>query len=142
VAGGNNRKGFATTWAGLKDDHAALKGFSAYYTPLNHTYRILVGPFDDADDARALAKKLNRDGLVSFTFSSEAGQEVTRIGGKSSSAKEDTASAEKPKSKKHKSRKSEDTSDQSDTKTTKHKTSKSDTSDSSDVKPARKHKKR
>ncbi len=81
VAGGNNRKGFSRTWEGLKDDHPALfKGRSAYYTPLNRTYRILIGPFRRQAEARAFVNKMGKEGMSGFTFSSEAGQDVIKIG--------------------------------------------------------------
>ncbi len=82
VAGGNNRHGFSRTWEGLKDDHPdVFKGRSAYYTPLNHTFRILVGPFKSPRDSRAFLNGMTKAGLSGFTFASEAGQEVTKISG-------------------------------------------------------------
>lgn len=133
VAGGNNRAGFARTYAKLKAAHAALfDGRAAYYTPLNRTYRILVGPFDDASDARTYVNQLTKAGLTGFTFSSEAGQEVVKIGSKGK-RNGDTAPPEEVKPAKHRRGKhSGDTADQAPTK--------GDAADT--VKSKRKHRRR
>jgi len=136
IAGGNNRAGFARTWAKLKDGHTALfEGRNAYYTPLNRTYRILVGPFDDAGDARDFVNKLQKAGLSGFTFNSDAGQEVIKIGSKGR-ANGDTAAAddEKP-GRKHRKRGRTDNTDSPSTK------SKGD-SGTDESKPKRKHHKK
>ncbi len=130
VAGGNNRAGFARTWAKLKDGHAALfDGKSAYYTPLNRTYRILVGPFGDAGDARDYVNQLHKAGLTGFTFASDSGQDVTRIGSKGK-ANGDTGDAPaEPKGKHRKTKHSKATAEDTATK---------DTAETSDRKPKRK----
>jgi cell division septation protein DedD len=143
VATGNNRAGFGHTWAKLKDGHAALlSGKSAYFAPVNHTYRILVGPFADADDARALAKKLQNAGLAVHTFSSEAGQEVARIGGRTRSANEDASRDEKPARKRHKTRASVDGSADTGSADTAHKSGRGDVTAPSGDEPKRKRRRR
>ena len=83
IAGGNNRSGFALTWKRLKSANDALyQGRSAYYTPLNRTYRILVGPFKSSEDARTFINKMGKTGHSGFAYSSEAGQVVTKIASK------------------------------------------------------------
>lgn len=136
VAGGNNRAGFARTYAKLKAAHAALfDGRSAYYTPLNHTYRILVGPFDDASDARAYVNQLTKAGLTGFTFSSDAGQEVLKIGSKGKPNGDTAPPAEDTKPTKHRRDKhSSDTADEAPAK------AKGDSADA--TKPKRKHHRR
>ncbi|CAN5147797.1 hypothetical protein BH09PSE3_BH09PSE3_25670 [soil metagenome] len=83
VATGNNERGLPTTWNRIRDDNAiALKGRSAFSVPFKATNRLLVGPMKSPADARALVNTLAKNGLSANTFSSEAGQEVTRVGGK------------------------------------------------------------
>jgi Flp pilus assembly protein TadD len=138
VAGGNNRAGFARTYAKLKAAHAALfEGRAAYYTPLNRTYRILVGPFSDSGDARDYVNQLTKAGLTGFTFSSTAGQEVLKIGSKGKPNGDTAPPTEDTKPTKHRHGKhSSDTADQAPTK------HKGDTADSTDAKPKRKHRRR
>ena len=106
VAGGNNRRGFEHTWQSLKDDHPDLfKGRTAYYTPLNHTYRILTGPFDSSSEARSFVNKMSKAGLSGFTFSSDAGQVVSRVGGREEpTSRDEKEPAEKPVKRKHRRR--------------------------------------
>lgn len=109
VATGNNRAGFGHTWTKLKAAHAAAFGNkSAYVTPVNRTYRVLVGPFDDTGDARALVRQLGQEGLSANTFSSDAGQEVLKISSKGRAVPTVDVDEDKPK---HKSRKARDKAD-------------------------------
>ncbi|WP_293882792.1 SPOR domain-containing protein [Sphingomonas sp.] len=83
VATGNNERGLPTTWNRIRDDNeTALKGRSAWSVPFKATNRLLVGPMKSPADARALVNTLAKGGVSANMFSSEAGQEVTRVGGK------------------------------------------------------------
>jgi hypothetical protein len=83
VATGSNERGLPTTWNRIRaDNETALKGRSAWSVPFKATNRLLVGPMKSAADARALVNTLARNGLSANSFSSEAGQEVFRVGGK------------------------------------------------------------
>jgi len=46
------------------------------------TRRLLVGPFKKMDDARATVSKIAKAGGDAFLWQSEAGEEITKIGGK------------------------------------------------------------
>ncbi len=83
IATGSNTRGLAGTWARIRDDNAALlKGKSAWTVPFKATNRLLVGPMKSPADARALVNALAKGGVSATTFSSDAGQEVARVGGK------------------------------------------------------------
>jgi Flp pilus assembly protein TadD len=83
VATGSNERGLPATWARIRDDNeTALKGRSAWSVPFKATNRLLVGPMKSPAEARALVNALAKGGSSANTFSSEAGQEVTRVGGK------------------------------------------------------------
>jgi Flp pilus assembly protein TadD len=83
VATGNNERGLPTTWSRIRDDNeVALKGRSAWSVPFKATNRLLVGPMKTPTEARALVNALAKNGVSANSFSSEAGQEVFRVGGK------------------------------------------------------------
>lgn len=82
VATGRNDSGLALTWRRLQADNAALKGQSAWSAEFKATNRIVVGPFKSAAAARELVSKLGKDGLQANVWNSEAGEDVTRLGGK------------------------------------------------------------
>ncbi|WP_148276468.1 SPOR domain-containing protein [Sphingobium sp. SYK-6] len=46
------------------------------------TRRLLVGPFKNVEDARAVVAKIAKSGGDAFLWQSEAGEDVTKIGGK------------------------------------------------------------
>lgn len=82
VATGRNDAGLALTWRKLQADNAALKGQSAWSASFKQTNRIVVGPLKTAAAARDLVNKLGKGGLQANVWNSEAGEDVTRIGGK------------------------------------------------------------
>jgi len=83
VATGSNTRGLGGTWARIRDaNEAALKGKAAYSVPFKATNRLIVGPVKSPSEARALVNALAKGGVSATTFSSEAGQEVTRVSGK------------------------------------------------------------
>ena len=80
VATGSNVKGLTTTWNRIHAANTkALKGLSGYSMPYKASNRILAGPVKSATEARTLVNALAKNGLSATTFSSEAGQEVTRL---------------------------------------------------------------
>lgn len=82
VATGRNESGLGLTWRKLQADNAALKGQSAWFAPFKATNRIVVGPFKSAAAARELVNKLDKGGLQANVWNSDAGEDVTRVGGK------------------------------------------------------------
>ena len=71
------------TWKRIKADNAAaLKGLGAWSAPYKSTYRLLAGPVKSAAAARDLIKALAKNGVGALTYSSEAGEEVTKIDAK------------------------------------------------------------
>lgn len=83
VATGNNRSGLPGTWRKLKEQASkSLAKQSAWTAPFRQTNRLLVGPLKSTADARELVNSLAKEGVQATTFSSEAGQEISRIGGK------------------------------------------------------------
>ena len=83
VATGSNERGLPSTWARIRDSNeTALKARLAWSVPFKATNRLLVGPMKSPAEARALVNALSKSGVSSNTFSSEAGQQVTRVDGK------------------------------------------------------------
>ncbi|HYI49580.1 MAG TPA: tetratricopeptide repeat protein [Allosphingosinicella sp.] len=60
---------------------ALLGGRAAYSAQLNATNRLLVGPFPSESAARAFVGQLAQSGLQSYTWTSEAGQEIDALQG-------------------------------------------------------------
>jgi hypothetical protein len=50
--------------------------------PFRSTYRLLAGPLKTNGEARALVTALSKEGVSATIYTSEAGQEVSRLGGK------------------------------------------------------------
>lgn len=68
------------TWAKLvKENPAAFRGKSGWWTPLRATNRLLTGPFKNADDAQAFVNTLKKAGVSAYAFTSDAGQKVTKL---------------------------------------------------------------
>ena len=79
IATGSNRTALGYDWKRLKGKAPnALAGQSAWVAP----NRLLIGPFKSQAEARAKVNALSKEGLATNTHTSEAGQEVTRLGGK------------------------------------------------------------
>ncbi|OYU41635.1 MAG: hypothetical protein CFE44_28640, partial [Burkholderiales bacterium PBB4] len=60
----------------------SLSKQNAWTVPFRQTNRLLVGPLKSVGDARDLVSSLAKEGVQATTFSSDAGQEIFRIGGK------------------------------------------------------------
>ncbi|QNA83124.1 tetratricopeptide repeat protein [Sphingomonas sp. So64.6b] len=83
VAGGANETSLAKAWEQVRAKApAAFKGQSGWTTPLRLTNRVLAGPFKTNDEARAFVNLIAKSGISGFTFTSEAGQKITRLGAK------------------------------------------------------------
>ncbi len=83
VATGNNEAGLPGTWRRLKEQAGkSLSRQSAWTVPFRQTNRLLVGPLKSVGDARDLVSSLAKEGVQATTFTSDAGQEIFRIGGK------------------------------------------------------------
>ncbi|MCD2315005.1 tetratricopeptide repeat protein [Sphingomonas sp. IC-11] len=79
VAGGANKDDLPKAWAAAQNKAAALKGKSAYTTPLRLTNRVLTGPFKTEQEAREFVNTLSKQGISAFPFTSEEGQKMTRL---------------------------------------------------------------
>ncbi|MDR6788661.1 tetratricopeptide (TPR) repeat protein [Sphingomonas sp. BE138] len=82
VASGANEGDLPKAWKGAQGKADALAGKRAYTVPNRATNRVVTGPFKTEAEARAMVNKLNKQGLSAFTFTSEAGQKMTRLDGK------------------------------------------------------------
>ncbi|WP_425228289.1 SPOR domain-containing protein [Sphingomonas sp.] len=80
VAGGANEAGLTLAWRTMRDRAPDVLGSrQAWTTPLRATNRVLTGPFHTDAEARAVVNQLGHAGVQAFTFTSEAGQKVTRL---------------------------------------------------------------
>ena len=83
VAGGANESTLPKEWEKVRAKApAAFRGKSGWTTPLRATNRVLAGPFKTNDEARAFVNALSKEGLSAFTFTSDAGQKVTKLAAK------------------------------------------------------------
>jgi len=83
VAGGANESSLPKEWEKVRAKAPAVfKGKSGWTTPLRATNRVLAGPFKTNDEARAFVNALSKEGLSAFTFTSDAGQKVTKLAAK------------------------------------------------------------
>lgn len=82
VAAGANQRDLDRTWSQTKGKATALASRTGYSTPVRASNRVLTGPFKTAAEARALVNQLAKQGVSAFSFTSEAGQEITKLGGK------------------------------------------------------------
>lgn len=82
VAGGANARDLGRAWSDVQKKSPALAGKTAYTTPLRSTNRVVTGPYKTEAEARAMVNTLAKQGLSAFTFASEAGQKMTKLGGK------------------------------------------------------------
>ena len=82
VAGGANEGDLPKAWRAVQAKAPALAGKSGYSTPLRATNRVLTGPFKTEAEARAAVNQLAKQGVSAFTFTSEAGQDVKKLGTK------------------------------------------------------------
>lgn len=79
VAGGANEAGLRQAWRAAQAKASALAGRDGWTTPLRSTNRVLSGPFKTEAEARAHVNQLARAGVSAFTFTSEAGQKITKL---------------------------------------------------------------
>lgn len=80
VAGGANEDSLAKAWKSVvAKAPAAMKGRSAWTTPLRATNRVLAGPFKTSAEAQAFVNTLGKAGVSGFVFTSEAGQKVAKL---------------------------------------------------------------
>jgi Flp pilus assembly protein TadD len=83
VATGANRQGLPVTWRKLKaQSPKALGDQSAWSIPFKSTNRLLIGPFKSNGDARVIITRLSKEGISATSFSSEAGQDIAKLGSK------------------------------------------------------------
>lgn len=79
VAGGANKSDLPKAWAAAQNKAAALKGKSAYTTPLRFTNRVVTGPFKTDAEAREFINTLAKQGISAFSFTSDKGQKMERL---------------------------------------------------------------
>jgi tetratricopeptide (TPR) repeat protein len=80
VAGGATEGDLPKAWRAVKAKAPAVFGSrSGWTTPLRATNRVLAGPFKTESEARAFVNQLAKGGVSAFTFTSDAGQPVTRL---------------------------------------------------------------
>lgn len=83
VAGGAYEGDLPKAFAAVKAKAPAVFGSrTGWTTPLRATNRVLAGPFKTDAEARQFVNDLKKQGVSAFTFTSEAGQPVKRLGGK------------------------------------------------------------
>lgn len=83
VATGSNKAGLPGTWRKLREQAPkALGKQSGWVAPYRATNRVLTGPFRSSGEARAMIAALAKEGVSATPYSSEAGQEVSRLGGR------------------------------------------------------------
>ncbi|MEG3165029.1 SPOR domain-containing protein [Sphingomonas sp. PB2P19] len=83
VAGGATEGDLPRAWKAVKAKAPTVFGSRAgWTTPLRATNRVLAGPFKTDAEARTFVNQLAKGGVSAFTFTSDAGQPVTRLPGK------------------------------------------------------------
>lgn len=83
VSSGANEGDLDKAWDKVrKDAPVAMRGRSGWMTPWRATNRVLAGPFKSDAEARGFVNALGKEGVSAFSFTSEAGQKVSRLGGK------------------------------------------------------------
>ena len=84
VSGGANESDLPKAYASVRSKAPdAFAGRAAFATPLRATNRVLTGPFKTDAEARAFVNQLAKKGVSAFTFTSDKGQKVERLGSKS-----------------------------------------------------------
>jgi tetratricopeptide (TPR) repeat protein len=82
VAGGATEGDLRKAWKNVRAKSSLLASRGGYTTPLRATNRVVTGPFKTQAEAQAMVNKLSKDGVSAFTFTSEAGQKMTKLGEK------------------------------------------------------------
>lgn len=80
VAGGANEGDLEKAWKSAQGKSASLAARKGYSTPLRATNRVVTGPFKTQKEAQDFVNKLRGEGISAFTFTSTAGQKVSRLG--------------------------------------------------------------
>ena len=97
VAGGASERDLPKAYAAVKARAPAVFGSrGGYTTPLRATNRVLTGPFKTDAEARAFVNDLSRAGVSAFTFTSDAGQPVKKLGATGKGDDEPDADDDKP----------------------------------------------
>jgi hypothetical protein len=82
VAGGASERDLPKAYAAVKAKAPGVFGSrSGWTTPLRATNRVLAGPFKTDAEARKFVNDLKKEGVSAFTFTSDAGQPVKKLGG-------------------------------------------------------------
>lgn len=80
LATGRDIKALGFDWRRFsREAPGSLKGRKAFTTKWGQANRLLTGPFDTSAAAGAMVKKLKDEGVDSFTFTSEEGQEISPL---------------------------------------------------------------
>ncbi len=80
VAGGATEGDLPKAWKAVKAKAPTVfAARSGWTTPLRATNRVLTGPFKTDAEARTFVNQLAKGGVSAFTFTSDAGQPVTRL---------------------------------------------------------------
>jgi len=79
VAGGANEGDLGKAWTAARKTASGLAGRSAYTTRNRATNRVVTGPFKTDAEARAFVNKLRGQGVGAFSFTSDAGQKMTKL---------------------------------------------------------------
>jgi hypothetical protein len=83
VAGGADKTALPRTFAGLKTKAPKLLATrTAWTTRLKATNRLLVGPFKSDDEAQDFVNELKKADISAFSWTSEAGQKIEKLGAK------------------------------------------------------------
>jgi SPOR domain len=83
IATGSNRSGLPITWRKLKSGAPkALEGQSAWFAPFRATNRLVIGPFKSSGEARAMVNRLAKEEITATTWTSDPGEDVTKLGGR------------------------------------------------------------
>ncbi len=81
IGAGRDTGAMAFTLKRMKKDHAALASQDGWWADYGRTKRLVVGPFRNLDRAKAVEADMKKAGSDAFVWRSEAGEEVTRLGG-------------------------------------------------------------
>lgn len=77
VATGRDIKALGFDWRRIsRQSEDALTGKGPFVTPWGEANRLLSGPYESRDAARAMVNRLQELGIDSFPFSSDEGQEI------------------------------------------------------------------
>lgn len=77
ISGGRNRADFTKEWQRLKGSASAILNKHTPYVGKNgESFRLVVGPFDDAAATRVIVNSLAKSGISSFAWTSRAGEAV------------------------------------------------------------------